>query len=517
MQTEVRELIEAYPTTFSSGCLLSAWKLNSDNASPLIGLFTTKDLGEVELRPADDLVITSGEVSEPDLLSIIPETLDEHVEVEFSVDLPDVGSVIFDQHRQPRICRRTSQEMEGFGMENPALCVEYWPDADSIPSIGAEHEVALRDSLKDNFGVDIDEHSEYLGTILAAIEDRRGRVRFNESGEELVRRLHEEAEALNDEEILDLHDTWIVDRRSVPADELEITLRKEEYGQLLNEKSVELDSSNEVSRDAAIEFVRSERNLPSRLALRAESTRRYELPDVPASGASAMILKISHNGLLLDEYSMPVVRHIGLNVNVMPGSGSPPSAETPLMIFEGSDYSVGRYSWDQKLALSGESDLVNWVVENESDHDEVMEVVHSSLSGIVKIADPYLRPRDLSNLVAESDQDVNMWVITALPSGEMPSHRQNFENVVSTAGHDGKDLHVSWIPDSPTPLHDRFLLSEERSLTFGTSFNSLESNLTVVHEISEEKAAQLERNFDYWWTDNRFKSQKNVELIDTTY
>lgn len=146
-----------------------------------------------------------------------------------------------------------------------------------------------------------------------------------------------------------------------------------------------------------------------------------------------------------------------------------------------------------------------------------MEVVQGSLSGVVKIVDPYLRPRDLSDIVALSDQDVNMWVITALPSREMPSHRHGFENIVLSAGQDGKDLHISWVPDSPTPLHDRFLLSKDCSLTFGTSFNSLQSNLTIVHEISEEKAVQLEQNFDYWWTDNRFKNQNNVELIDTTY
>lgn len=517
MKTEAREIIEAYPTTFSSGHFLSAWHLGSADPSLLFGLFTTRNFEGIEVSPTDDLVLTSEDISESNLLSVIPETLDEQINIEFSVDLPDIGLVTFDQHRQPRICRRTSQEMEGFGTEHPALCVEYWPVEESTLSMEAEQEVALRDSLNDNFGVDLDEHSEYLGTILATVEDRRARVRFNESGEELVHRLHEDVMILSDKEILDLHDTWVVETRSVSANELEISLREEEYGQLLYEKAVSLDCSNTVSEEDAIEFVRAEQRWPSRLTLRADSIRRYELPDIPTYGATDRILKITCDGVLLDEFRMPLMRHIGLNINVMSSSSPPPSADTPELIFGGSDYTVGRYSWDQRLALSGESDLENWVIEDRSDYDEVMEVIHGSLSGTVKIVDPYLRPGELSDIVSVSEQGINMWVITALHSGEMPSHRQDFENIVSTAGLAGKDLHVSWVPDSPTPLHDRFLLSEERSLTFGTSFNSLESNLTIVHEISEEKAEQLEQNFDYWWTDNRFQKQNNVELIDTTY
>ncbi|MBX0296990.1 hypothetical protein [Haloarcula nitratireducens] len=513
----MRELIEEYPTTFSSGSFVSAWNLSSGNPSLLFGLLTTTDFGDITISPEDDLIITSERISETDLLKVVPEALSNQVQIELSVDLPDTGTITFDQHRQPRICRRNSQEMEGFGMEYPAFCVEYWPVGDSIPSSGLEQEIALQDSLKDNFGIDLDEHAEYLGAILAAVEDRRVRIRFNESGEKLARRLHEEVETLNDEEVLDLHDTWIVETKSGFTNELEITLREEEYGQLLNEKSVDLNGSNSISESTASEFVRTEQRVPSRLALNADSTQRYELPDIPSSGASDRILKITYDGVLLDEYSIPLVRHVNLNVNVRSGYSSAPSAETPELIFGDSDYTVGRFSWDQRLALSGGSDQENWVVEDESDYEEVMEMVHDSLSGTVKIVDPYLRPDDLTKLVAASEQDANMWVITALYSGEMQDKRQDFESTVSTARQDGKDLHISWVPDSPTPLHDRFLLSKGRSMTFGTSFNSLESNLTIVHEISEEKAAQLEKIFDYWWTNNRFKSQNNVELIDTTY
>lgn len=517
MKSEARELIQAYPTAFSSGSFISAWKLDADDASLLFGMFTTKDFGDVEVSPADDLVIISEDIFDTDLLTVIPEALDEQVKIEFSVVLPDVGSVTFDQHRQPRICRRTSQEMEGFGLEYPAFCVEYWPRADPTPSIEEEKEVALRNSLKNQFAVELDEYPEYLGALLVAVEDRRARVRFNESGEELSSRLHEDVDALSDDEILELHDTWIVEVGSVPVDELEITLRREEYGQLLKEKPVDLDSSNRISEDAAIGYVRSEQRSPSRLAVFSDSTERYELPEIPALGASAMILKITYDGVLLDEYSMPLVRTIGMNVDVLSGSSPSPPADTPELIFEDADYTVGRYVWDQRLALSSESDLKNWVVEDTGDYDEVMEIIHDSLSETVKILDPYLRPAILSDLVAEADTDVNLWVITALYSDKMQNHRQDFEDIVSSAGQDGKDLHITWVPDSPTPLHDRFLLSEERSLTFGTSFNSLDSNLTIVHEIAEEKAAQLERNFDFWWTDTRFKNENNVELIATTY
>lgn len=517
MKLDTRELIRAYSAAFSSGSFLSAWKLDADDVPLLFGLFTTKDFGDVEISPSNGLLITSKKISESGLLSFIPEALDEEIQIEFSVDLLEGGSVTFDEHRQPRICRRTSQEMEGFGLEYPALCVEYWPRADLTPSIEEEQEIALRDSLKNQFGVDLDEHHEYLGALLGAVEDRRGRVRFNESNRELSSKLLDDVEALNRDEILDLHDTWIIEVGSVPVDELEITIRREEFGQLLNEIPVDLANSNRISEDAAIEYIRSEQRSPSRLAVISDSTERYELPEIPAPGASAMILKITCDGVLIDEYRMPLMRQIDMNVDVLSGSSPSPSADTPDLIFEDADHTVGRYGWDHRLALSGESDLENWVVEDTADFGEVMDVVHDSLTGTVKLADPFLRPPDLSDLVAEADTDINMWVMTALYRGEMSNLRQDFEDIVSSASQDGKDLHITWVPDSPTPLHDRFLLSEERSLTLGTSFNSLDSNLTVVHEIDEEKAAQLERNFDFWWTDPRFNNENDVELIASTY
>jgi len=518
MREEACELLQMYPSEFDSGSFVSAWEQDSDDTSLLFGLFTTKSFEVDVIEPTDNLVIISEEVSETLLLETVPETIDDRVNLEFSVDLSDDGMDSFNQNRQPRVCRRTSQEMEGFGIEYPAVCVEYWPVSNSENPIDEESEVALRDSLKEHFSVDLDKYSGYVGTIVSAIEDRRARIRFNESEGELVRRLREEGVELDDDEILDLYEDWIVEAGSVSIDNLDLTLRREEYGQLLNEKSVSLDDSNRVSREDAIDFIRSNQSASSNsLVVLEDSKERYELPDIPAIGASDIILKITSNGALLDEYTMPVLRQINFDINIGPNTSPSQSADSPDVVFESSDYAVGQYSWDQRLAFSGESDMENWIVEEDSDYDDVMDVVHGLLSGTVKLVDPYLRPGRLSDLIEEATCDVNLWVITALPSNEMQNKRSDFESVVSTADQNGKDLHILWVPNSPTPLHDRFLLSEEQSLTFGTSFNSLQDNLTVVHEISEEKAESLEQNFDYWWKDTRFNNENDVEMIDSTY
>jgi hypothetical protein len=59
-------------------------------------------------------------------------------------------------------------------------------------------------------------------------------------------------------------------------------------------------------------------------------------------------------------------------------------------------------------------------------------------------------------------------------------------------------------------------LNTDIGLTFGTSFNSIDGNFTMVSEVSGGDASILEEKFDEWWSDPVFKREFSVELIGST-
>jgi hypothetical protein len=53
-----------------------------------------------------------------------------------------------------------------------------------------------------------------------------------------------------------------------------------------------------------------------------------------------------------------------------------------------------------------------------------------------------------------------------------------------------------------TPLHDRFIVTENsRSWILGTSFNSLDTNVSIISELPMRVTQALDRQFNRWWTD----------------
>lgn len=99
----------------------------------------------------------------------------------------------------------------------------------------------------------------------------------------------------------------------------------------------------------------------------------------------------------------------------------------------------------------------------------------------------------------------------------MNSMRYGFESCIEQARRQGKELHIKWAPqDNRTPIHDRFLLNENRGFTIGISFNSLDKNFSMMYEIDDDDVGALERKFDEWWSDPVFEQRFDVELIDST-
>jgi len=500
------------------GTMVAAWYDAGDGWELYFGFFTTALWEEQEFTPTETTRVSVSHVPVEALRSLVPEERmpqsvsgsvtvacddeEDHISYEFSSDV--------------RLQYRRSQEMEEWGHTFPALCIEHWIKSRDMADIAAEHEAAMLDVL-DNLGVELEENDAYTGTFVVAFEDPRCRVTYNESGEALLDRWRDDDTRLSEGELLDVVDGWTVHLDGLDPDVVDVSLRREEFGELLYETDVGLTADTQVSREQALEAAR-EHEQPSMVTVNTDDgVERYRLPSIEAPGASDVIVRVTQDGVLLDERRLPVMREIGLDVTVGgPGSSEGGQMEPPTLYAEPS-HTVGRQTWDTHLSMGVADERETWVIDDDDDFDAVMEVILDSLTGTVKLSEPYLVPEILEEFIQEGADDLDLWVALGHNESYMSDFRADFEDCVDLADSLGKDVHLLWVPKDPgSPLHDRFLLNEETGLMIGTSFNSLDSNLTMVTEIGDDHAQDLEQNFDHWWVNSRFRHTLDVEVIGTT-
>jgi hypothetical protein len=497
---------------------ISSWYEREGGWAHYFSLYTTHDHEERAYSPTSGTKIIVKTIPVDEVLDCIPEDLSTgSVTGELAASLGDEDPMSFEFNSDARMQFRTSQEMRAWGQSWPALCFEHWIGEDSDRDISAEDEEELLDVLERELGISLREHDEYVGNLMVSVENRSCRTAFNESPEELLDAWSAEDEDLTDEELLKLLDSWEVALDDIDEGQVDITLRREEFGSLLYEIEIPLSEEALLSREEAIDVAKGsiiDRTL--KLVVGGEA-KRYRLDQLDTPGASEEILKVSQNGRLLDEYLMPLIRQVNTSININPDSSSSGGRVLPPTLHSEPTVTAGRRNWDAIIASGVDGDFETWIVDDERDYDEIMGLIYDQLKGPVKISEPYLRPNRLEELVQEGEPDLDLWVVLGHKTRYMNNMRADFEDCVSTADDAGKGLHILWLPgEQSTPLHDRFILNEETGLIIGTSFNSLDSNVTVVSEIPEEQSQELERNFDYWWNNRTFRRQHSVELIDST-
>ncbi|WP_161599920.1 hypothetical protein, partial [Halococcus hamelinensis] len=187
-------------------------------------------------------------------------------------------------------------------------------------------------------------------------------------------------------------------------------------------------------------------------------------------------------------------------------------------IFEESDHKVGPPIWQERITNFGPTIATNtWVIESDDDYEEVIDELYSRFTSTVKIMDPYLQPDDLSSFVEQASPDAEFWILIGHKPKYMDSTRAGFEECVSKAKEKEISLAIRWVPGNhSTPIHDRFVLSPEGGLSVGTSFNSLDSNLSMMYELRDEDSRSLEDNFDTWYSNMDFAEEYDVETIAAT-
>lgn len=497
---------------------ISSWYEGDDGWEHYFSLYTTHDHEESTYSPTSGTRIVVETVTVDGVINSIPEDLsDGSATGELTASFEDKGPISFRFNSDVRMQIRTSQEMCEWGQSWPALCFEHWIGNGSDRDISTEDEEELLDVLEHEFDISLREYDEYVGNLIVTVENQSCRTAFNEGPEELLDAWSAEEEDLTDNQLLKLLDSWEVTLNDIGEEEVDITLRREEFGSLLYEKEIPLSEENSLSREEAIDLAKESITARTLKLIVGGEVKRYKLGQMETPGASEEILKVSQNGRLLDEYSMPVIRQVNTSININPEMSTSGGRVLPPTLYSEPTVTAGRRNWDGVIASGADRDYETWVVDDEEDFDEVMNLIYDQLKGSVKISEPYLRPDKLEELIQEGESDLDLWVVLGHNTRYMEDMRSDFEDCVSIADDAGKGLHILWLPgEQSTPLHDRFILNEETGLIIGTSFNSLDSNVTVVSEIPGDQSQELEHNFDYWWNNQTFRRQNSVELIDST-
>jgi hypothetical protein len=487
----------------NEGTMLTAWYDDGDEWRLYFAVLTTAVWEEDRIKPTDKTRVTVQRIPPERVRSLVSDS-----EISLSVD--EEADLEFKSSADTRLKYRTSEQMENWGHEFPSLCFEKWTDNNH--TLEEEDEDALLDTLGSNFGIELGERTEYIGNVIGIAQDHRCRVTFNESTKELLDKQYDDSTELTEDELLSLAESWSVILNGVETDEIDLSLRREESGKLLYETSIPLTEENELSRNSVITAARNKEKI-SIVTIRAEDyVSYYQLPSIDAPGASDELLRVSKDGVLIDERGYPVVREIELEVNIKEQSAD--SNSKPPTLFDKDSNSVGRREWYRYIEEGSSENLETLVVSEDEDYDEAMEIIEKALTGTVKLSEPYLRPDFVEDLVRKGSDDLDLWVVLGHDKGYMD--RPDFKSKIELANKLGKSLQYLWIPKgSNSPLHDRFLLNKNRGLTIGTSLNSLDSNLTVITEIEDDYAHELEREFDNWWTNTRLRNKLNAEVIDT--
>lgn len=504
----------------ADGSIITAWE-DQSREHLLIALITNKKVPSITESLSSGASVNSDVISNTHILDYVPSDSESSYPTRSQITIgTGWGNEANKSFRsQARKQYRTSQQMADWGCKYPAYWFEHWVEDPPIANPDPADYRLLLNRLEQLFDLRLEEHRSHFGNVITAIENRRARISMHstENSEELFAQRRQEG--ISQEQKLDLAQGWTVNLRGIDRSQIDLVLRRQEYGTLLEETRVDLAPENELSIDEAAEYGAHGQS-PHQLLVVSDrdGSHWYESPRLNPPGASNETIRVSMNGVMIDEHSFNVIRTVNPSLDILNAPQGQPAPDTPPALNPDPDYTIGDYSWEERLADFGVSVPIDtWTVDTDEEYEEVMELVHNQLSGLVKILDPYLQPGQLSDFIDEAGDNCDIWVIVGHNRSYMSGMRGEFEDCLDKAGNQNKGLHITWAPhDERTPLHDRFLLNTDIGLTFGTSFNSIDGNFTMVSEVSGGDASILEEKFDEWWSDPVFKREFSVELIGST-
>ncbi|WP_244605341.1 hypothetical protein [Halorhabdus rudnickae] len=492
MTNQIQQWVEERVKSGSRLSYLQAWVNTEDSWEHYFSLLTTSSIPEREIRDQQDRYYV---VCERRPLNTVDDYLPpEETSLSRPAQITEtaIGDVEYQSSRRGdfRVERTYSGDQNRWGTDRSALRVEGWVKESNVPIGPTEDQDELHNEISGLSGIDLDKHPDYRGNILLVLEDQRIKLTADDTPQ------------------------LEIDSDLLSTESLFVTTEWREYGDSIWSRSVHFDDLQQLSYDE-----RESQNRSSGIPLEVSTSDEEFTVDLADTeemnlltpGASEVRISLVKDGITIDWTELPLMRIITTNIQVGSSESERESESGPPALHynaptdqPGMSLVIGRHIWDERrIEFGSQQTSRGWCTDaDELTVAQALTSIQTEFGPIVKVVDPYLDEDHLIDFVEEIDEDTEVWGITSQPidTQQLTTKLQSWR----TAGRCIEFLRLLDDDGSPsgTPLHDRFILTNGdrlRGWVLGTSFNSLETNVSIITELPQRVVNELDRAFNTWW------------------
>jgi hypothetical protein len=494
MTTQIQQWIEDRLKSDPMLSYLQVWVSTADGWEHYFSLLTTCSIPEEEIRDQQDRYYVVCETRPVDIVDGYLPSEETSLSSPAQITETALGDVEYQSSRRGdlRIERTYSGDQKQWGTDRSAIRVEGWVEESDVPTCSTEVRNEVHSAINEFSDIDLDKHPDYRGNLLLVLEDQRMKLTANDTP-----RLE-------------------IDSDLMSTNSLFVTAEWREYGDTIWSQSTEFDELQEFSHNES-EPPDPSSEIPLTVCTSDEEftidlTNTCQLKPL-TPGASEVRISLVKDGITIDWTELPLMRIITMNIQIG-GSEAERSSESgpPALHYDaptdqpGMSMVVGRHIWDERrIEFGSQQTSRGWCTDaDELTVAQALTSIQREFGSVVKIVDPYLDDEHIIEFMQDIDADTEVWGITTEPidSQQLSTKFQSWE----AAGRQIEFLRLLDADGSPsgTPLHDRFVLTSGdrlRGWVLGTSFNSLETNVSIISELPQRVVNELDRAFNEWWYD----------------
>ena len=443
-------------------------------------IITNRELNIRSKWISSNTLVTNATISQDDLLSFLPESMLEdrrRFDLSREYNQSDGSTFTLNRDTDIRMERRSPTNSPSWGTDKSVLQFEHWTEESDIPTGTDAAREALHNEILKTVGSNLKEYPDHIGNCIIQLEDERAEAYF-ENG-------------------------WCVeiDNSLIDPSDVEIIAETREHGELLW-RSVATpvgsgpDDGYEQPGEILIDYQSG------------SETLNYE--NLKPPGANEQAIRVLCNGDTVTEQSMPLIRTVIANLTIRsPGQTQQGNSAEPPDLYPEHDLSgqptgvIGEHVWDYRRLDFGTGASRGWTTDSDAGVvDRALSTVKNDLRDVVKIVDPYLEAGLFVDFIKSLNPEISVWAITSVLK-----NKTDFESELPSFAGDGREVEVLRVMDnnggrSKTPIHDRFIITKDRkSWILGTSFETLDKNVSVISELPHRVTTALDRQFNQWWTE----------------
>lgn len=492
MTTQIQQWIQERLKSDSVLSYLQVWVNTADSWEHYFSLLTTCSIPEKEIRGQQDRYYVVCETNSLDIVDGYLPLEETSLSTPARITETALGDVEYQSSRggDIRIERSYSGDQDQWGTDRSAIRVEGWVEEPDVPTCPTEVRNELHGVINVLSDIDLDKHPDYRGNLLLVLEDQRVKLTANDTP-----RLEIDTDVMGTESLF-------------------VTAEWREYGDPIWSQSVAFDTLQQFTHDG-----RETQNPSSEIPLTVSTSDEEFTIDLAGTceidplttGASEVRISLVEDGITIDWTELPLMRIIRMNVQIGSSEAEMESESGPPALYydtptdqPGMSMVEGRHIWDERrIEFGSQQTSRGWCTNaDELTVAQALTSIQREFGSVVKLVDPYLDDEHLIEFIEDIDEDTEVWGITTEPidSEQLLTRLQSWE----AAGRQIELLRLLDADGSPsgTPLHDRFVLTSGdhlRGWVLGTSFNSLETNVSIISELPQRVVNELDRAFNEWW------------------